>query len=120
MKQWACLLLVVFILGVLYLVPPFNQKLWYNQSYVIVNDDTANVTENVRKGHEESINDIMWRRKSILRLSCDYWSELLSVQATGTHDELLSFHSKIHNLTFPAKHSAKANLPHSAARAYKK
>ena len=143
MAERAALLVIVFIIGVLYLVAPFAHLQSTNSITVFNITGIQNVTENVETNvkenvkqnlkenvtemiienvNEESITDIMLRRKSILRLSCDYWPELLSVQATGTHDDLIAFHSKIYNLTLPAKHRTqenKRNLEYSPIRVYK-
>jgi len=57
--------------------------------------------ENVTEGL--SIETEMGHRRAVLRLSCDYWTELEKLAASGSHEELLEFHQKIYNLELPKK-----------------
>ena len=55
----------------------------------------------------------MRRRREILRLSCDYWDEMNLIRQKGTFDELFDFHTKIFNLSMPARARPKKNIEYS-------
>ena len=61
----------------------------------------------------ETIDSVMEQRSAIMKLACDYFSEIEYLKKNGTHEELLKFHEKIYTQQLPKKNTSADQLKYS-------